>query len=268
MNNKKKNKILGWAIAVSMLLFIIFGVLQYFESKVLELDSKWLIVSFIPIALALIYTGIIKSFEGLGVKFETNIAESVADFDIAGEIEALDSPDMAKSSLHILSQVNEQERRKVERLKFTILRRNYYDTGVIFEYLRLLPKLKYIEIVDTNGKFKYLIRASHFKRRSNNIENDNIINNEIYIEKINELIRSIERNTIQQSFPDIIDITLPINSSILDAYRVMESTNQGKLLSDQILPVINLSGSMIGFVSRRKIEINISKKVLEILDKK
>lgn len=260
MNKKEKGTIIKRSIIGSIILFILFIILQLCESPILDLDSKWIVVSIIPLLFSLIYTGVIKNFKGFGIELETSLTDTVANFDIAGDVETIDSPQLQKGSQDHIFNIEVGRRRKIERLKFTLKRRRYYDREVIEQYFLLLPNLRFIELTEKNGKFTYLIRASLFRRgRNNEFDLDN--------EKIDLLIRAIETDSVLRFFPDTVDKFISTNSSLIEAYKMMESTNQGRNFNDQILPLVNDDGVMIGLVNRRKIEESISKQVLDLIEK-
>jgi len=260
MNKKEKDKVIKWCIVGSIVLFVLFVSLQLCESPILDLDLKWIIVSLIPLLFGLIYTGVIKNFKGFGIELETNLTDTVANFDIAGDVETIDLPQLQKGSQDHIFNINERKRKKIERLKFTIKRRGYYDRGVIVEYFMLLPNLKFIELTEKDGKFKYLIRASLFRKgRNNDFDLDN--------EKLDKLINAIENDSVLRLFPETITKYINTSSTLIEAYKIMESTNEGRIINNQILPIVNKDGIMIGLVSRRKIEESISKQVLEIIEK-
>lgn len=55
---------------LSLLLLGIFLAFQFFDSKMLNLETRWLLASGIPILIALFVGGYIKSFKGFGVELE------------------------------------------------------------------------------------------------------------------------------------------------------------------------------------------------------
>jgi hypothetical protein len=255
--NKKGRIILGSVIS-TVILFIIFAILQYCESPILELDSKWIFVSLVPLLLALIYTGAIKSFKGWGIELETNITDTVTDFDRADNVETVEVPKIEKLDFRQVINLSNQRKKQIERLKFTLGKQGYYTRQAINQYFMLLPNLKYIELTDSDGKFNYLIQADQFRSREESESNTNP-------NQVIKLISAIEERSVSENFSNAISLSVTNDKSLIETYRIMEKTNQGRYENDQILPVVNENGAMIGLVSRRKIEQSISKQVLEIL---
>lgn len=89
-NNAKSNLKIG--IIVSLILLILFLLIQYHYPRILELDIKWIILALIPIVLSLIYSGKITGIKALGLELKVepsrvNIAdlEEKIEFSISKE---------------------------------------------------------------------------------------------------------------------------------------------------------------------------------------
>ena len=69
----KNKKILIYASFLSIALLIIFGIFRMYDSRFLELESRWLLVAGIPLFLGIIYSGLIYKFKALGVEYESAV---------------------------------------------------------------------------------------------------------------------------------------------------------------------------------------------------
>ncbi len=204
----------------------------------------------------------IKSFKAFGIELETEFSESINEVKIIGKIETIESPRLTKDSVTFLRDMGDRHRSKIQRLKFSLAKQDYYDSYAIKEYLRLLPRLKYIEIADDEGKFRYLMfsRLFKFRRIDNEMQFDEAI--------VEKFIKAIEYDKIEEYFPNSISIKLDASDSLISAYNKFESTNQGMYLKDQILPVVDESDLMIGIIKRSKLEKEIAQQVVNLVKEK
>lgn len=254
---KEKHKIILIASLISLALLIIFSIMQVCDSKILTLDNKWLFVSGVPILVGLVISGIVKSFKGFGVELETNLSEKVA-LELVGTVESYPTPEITKNSMSFLTGMQVKERTKIERLQFEYGKKDYYDSYVVREYIRNLNNLRFIEIVDSEGKFIGLLPAGKFK------EDRNHRNEENNIENIELLIRSIEKKNITDKFNDFISDFIKKEDSLLEAYKKFKNSTQGKQFNgDQILPVLDSNDKMIGLTRKIKLTEKIAEQVVK-----
>jgi len=71
-NNFKKS------IFISSIILIILFLMQLFTPKVLELETRWIALSLMPIILSLLYSGKLNKLKGFGL--EIDVVTSVVDF--------------------------------------------------------------------------------------------------------------------------------------------------------------------------------------------
>lgn len=255
---KDRIQILVISSIISFLLLVSFLVMQYYDFKVLKLDIKWLFVSGLPVLIGLFLSGLIKSFKGFGVELETNLSEEI-DINLIGSVESYPTPEITKSTLQTLHSLPAKEKLKIERLQFIYGEKDYYDHYVVMEYFNNLQKLRYIEIIDEDGKFFGLLSAGKFKQNRDE---------RIYRqrdERIDLLIESIENKTIQYNFKELITDTINKSDSLIEAYKKFKDSNQGKLrFGDQVLPVIDSNYKMIGLTRRFKLADKISEQVIKV----
>ncbi len=212
INNEKKHTVLIISSLIALGLLIIFSIMQLFDSKVLALDNKWLIVSGIPILVGLFLSGVIKSFKGFGVELETNLAEKI-DLELVGKVESFPTPEITKQSMQFLIGMSPNQKSKIERLQFEYGKLDYYDSYVVKEYIANLTRLRYIEIIDNDGRFVGLLPVGQFKEDRAKENFDRIINN------IKLLIRSIERKNIPDSFKNFITDKIKKDDTLLEAFK-------------------------------------------------
>lgn len=66
----RRNSSVSWACVVSIVLLLVFCILQAIQSSVINLPAQWLWISVLPILLALVVGGYIGKFKGAGFEFE------------------------------------------------------------------------------------------------------------------------------------------------------------------------------------------------------
>lgn len=253
-----RHRLLLISLAVSTILLIIFLVFQYYELKALKLDIKWIILSGVPVLIGLFIGGYIKSFKGFGIELESNLSEPIS-LSVISKIDLTESPGMHKESLERLFNLSENERSKINCLRFISGKTNYYDTYAIEEHLRILHNLKFIEIVNQDGEFIYLIPSTKFKPTRNNIPP----NQEINGARLNDLVRAIETNNFVEYFPDVITDFIITTDNTLEAYRKIKKSNQSRQLfiNRDALPVLDEKKRMIGTIDQQKLESKIAEEV-------
>lgn len=64
-----KNR-LKFGIIISITLFLLFALMQYFDSIVLNLEAQWIAVALLPIIISLLYEGRLTEFKALGIELK------------------------------------------------------------------------------------------------------------------------------------------------------------------------------------------------------
>jgi uncharacterized integral membrane protein len=105
-------------IIVSVLLLVLFLLLQQNDSKMLNLEIKWLVVASIPLILAILRSNVIQKFKGFGIELETRLQESVGRINLASVNALADLPHDEKQSLWYLENLPEPKRIQTQRLIF------------------------------------------------------------------------------------------------------------------------------------------------------
>lgn len=253
-----RHKLLIFSIAVSFILLIIFLVFQYYDLKILLLDIKWIILSGVPILIALFIDGYIKKFKGFGLELESNLSRPIT-LSIVSKVNTMESPAVNKATLYRLGELSHSEKSKIDRLRFISGKKNYYDEYAIDEHFRTLPNLKFIEIVNQEDEFLYLIQASTLKKIKTNAR----LNQELNIERVHELIKAIETENIEDYFKNAVKDFILTTDSLIGAYRKMKMSNQTLRLftNREILPILNENKKMVGIVGLQNIESQIAAEV-------
>ncbi len=73
----KNQRLLIFSCILSAVLLIVFGFLKTIESPFLNLDVKWLIISIIPILIAILFSGIIHRLKAFGLEYEGRLEVTV-----------------------------------------------------------------------------------------------------------------------------------------------------------------------------------------------
>lgn len=262
-NELIRHRLLLISLTVSIILLVTFLVFQYYELKVLSLDIKWILLSGVPILVGLFIGGYIKSFKGFGLELESNLSEPIS-LTVVSKIDLAESPGMTKESLNRLQQLSDSDKNKINRIRFIIGKTNYYDIYAIEEHFRILRHIKFIEIINQDGKFLYLLPASKLKTPNNNIPP----NPEIDYDRAQDLIRAIETEKIEKYFPDAVKDYILTTDNTIEAYRKIKKSNQTRTLfmSKDVLPIVNERMNMIGTVDLQKLESKIAEEVEKSID--
>ena len=94
---------------------------QHDSSKILNLESRWLITAGVPLLAALIVGGYIKSFKGFGVELEASLNKPVTNIELTAT-EAMEQVEGdEKRSIGYLDRLREQQKRKMH-VQVAILR--------------------------------------------------------------------------------------------------------------------------------------------------
>jgi len=243
-----------WSLILSAIasLFLLTVIIQIRAKKPdwLDLDTKWLAVSALPILIGLFSGGYITSFKGLGIEIEAALREPVKDrinlkATQAKAAESLSSETRKlKQTITHLQQLSDDEKKAIQRLTF---KNNYpwYSAVAVKEYLKLLPNVKIIEIVDDKLKFLGAIRTKDIKG----------------LEKL--FINAVKAGNIKDKFIQVY-VTKYIDSDIsaIQALRIMKDN---KLL---FLPMLNSDHTMKGVVTKRSLEHRIAEDLLAASNKK
>jgi hypothetical protein len=249
-SNKKKQEqqnrywIIG--IIVSVLLLALFLYLQENDYKMLNLEIKWLVVASIPLIITILRSNIIQKFKGFGIELETRLQEPIGKINLAAINALADLPSDEKQSIMYLQNLSETKRIQIQRLTLREGRREYYRPEAIYEYLRKLPNLKYLEVLSSEGKFVALIPVEVFR-----------VQEYPDIERLEILIKYLaEKETFNFLPNSIITDVISESESLTKALPVVRKSKYG------LLPVISDGGNILGVVTTELIESKIADEVI------
>jgi hypothetical protein len=254
----KRHRALIFSTLISVALLIVFLCIHCY----LVLDTKWIIVSGVPILIGLIIGGYIKSFRGFGVELEMSLKEPISlddvlesgimEFPIVENNE--DTASIQKASLSALEKLTKSQIKAKKRLRFINGKNGYYKHVDIQKYLEKLISLEYFEIVNEDGAFLYLMPR-------------NAISCEV--DKINKFIDAIEKGNIKDRFPkEVVEDFVLTTDSIVKAYRQIKRSTQSERLSPpkELLPVLNEKRELQGVIDIQSLEKIIAKEVVKNID--
>jgi uncharacterized integral membrane protein len=246
MSALKKHSTLIYGVAISIILLLLFLVLQTRDSAILKLDSKWLIVAGVPILIALFAGGYITKFKGFGVELEAKLKKTIDKVDLIVEDVTEEFPEDVKGSIPRLDEITEEERGRVKRLAFIAGKTGYYGPNAVEYYINRLSRLSFFEIRDKQGKFICLLPTDIFKR-GDGVEYD----------KLDMFIDSLERNIVLEEFG-----SFAVTNKVAPKETLVNVLAKVRYSSYGMLPVVNQEGKMVGIVSAREIEKRIADEVL------
>ena len=160
-----------WPLIVALLFpLILISIFMYLKSRkpsFLEIESKWLALSMLPVLIVLLTGGYIYKFKGFGIEIETSLKEPIKDkieFEAKAKAEqALTGTEIEqKKKLSDLYNMPVEKKKSIERLSF-INGYQKYDSHVVKVYLQELSKLKYIELLDSDSRFIGVMSANDLK---------------------------------------------------------------------------------------------------------
>jgi len=251
---KKRHIVLIKGLVVSLLLLMLFMLLQSLELKFLKLHYKWIIVSCIPFVLALLLGGYIKVFKGFGIELEANLSKPIP-LTLVSQLEITPMPKMDKSTTGDLDSLTEREKNTIKVLSFIYRRTNYYNGRAVAEYIKRLPNLEYIQLVNKKNEFLYLIPID-LLRNSISLHD---------VDTISSFVRVIETGLVHTKLFEVVSEYISKNISLIDAYKKIKYNLQNKIkhLHDEGLPVLDNSHNLIGILWLSIIEKRISEDVVK-----
>lgn len=237
---------------LSLGLLAIFFIFQHLGANVLNLESRWLIASGVPILVALLIGGYIKSFKGFGVELEASLQKPVSNLELSATEGMIEIIGDEKRSINYLHKISPSKRRKVSRLGFIQGRRDYYRTYAIEQYISDLNRLQYFEIKNDEGKFIALLPTNEFKT-----------DNEINFDAINIFIRSLEDMNIYETYGNLlIRDAVSEHTDLIEALKIMRQKRIKRIA------VIDDHDIFIGLLTETLIEKRIVNNVLSAKDGK
>lgn len=249
----KDHPFLIYGFLFSILLLIIFFIMQVLVPEIMKLETKWIIVALCPLLYVLIVGGYIKTFKGFGIELETQLKTAISESSLLATDYLIELPEDEKRSDQYLDRLTVEEKCKIERLAFYSGRRGYYSFYIVRNYLEKLPNLKYIEVRNKNDKFECLLPINVLRKR--NAYNKEI-NKEIDERDLSVFIESLENNDILNKYPDNI-----ISESVLEKQSLIDILPKIRKQRSGILGVVDGSGKLIGILNKNMVESKIADEV-------
>lgn len=238
---------------VSIIFLIVFFSFQHNKAEVLNLETRWLIVSGVPILVALIIGGYIKSFKGFGVELEASLEKPVSNLSLSATEAITQVKGDEKRNISYLQSLSSSKKSTISRLKFTQGRVDYYTYDAIKLYFKELNHLKYVEICDELGKFIALIPMSQFRRRRNTSQDS-------YIDEfaLKAFIIALENKEILSKYSDVLlNVNVQEDIGVIEALQIMKKKRINELI------VLDDNNSFIGLLTLRSVEKKIIENILE-----
>jgi hypothetical protein len=241
---------------ISILFLVTFFHFQYYDSKILTLDTKWLILSGVPILIGLIVGGYITKIRFSNFELEI---KTVSLSSLGVELSVISFAEL-RSSMKGPEMTEEQQ--NAESLGFYIGKeRNYYGATKIQEFYSQMTKLKYFHIVNSNNNFSYLIPISCLFPTPE-------MDEEQQINAFEKFIVALEGKNIKTTYQNAVKDHVLITDNIIEAYRKFDKSRQSTKLSEgkEILPVLNKNHELIGTIDKQTLETKIAEIVIKNID--
>ncbi len=245
---------IAWTASAGLL--VLFFALAKFGFTGLNLDAKWIFVSAIPLIIALVTSGWIKNFKGFGIEIDVAL-DTTGNKDIIKPIEVLDLDVIDKNSLSDLTEMKRKGKVHARCIRM-ILGSPKYDQYAFELYLKELPDIRHVLIVDAEGRFECLLynivdQSLRMGRKQEGL----------FVEgEISDLIEAVQTDNFSKFGNHVIRESILETDSLLDAYRLMGTVIQGRFANDQILPVIDSDRYLKGYVSKRDLQAKIADEVV------
>ena len=254
-NSFKDHPFLIYGLLASILLLIIFFILQVLVPEIMKLETKWIIVALCPLFYVLIVGGYIKTFKGFGIELETQLKAAISEFSLLATDYLIELPEDEKRSNQYLDRLTIEERNKIERLAFYSGKHGYYSFYIVRHYLENLPNLKFIEVRNKNERFECLLPINVLRKRN---AYNREINNEIDEGDLSEFIEALENNDILNKYPaDTISESVLEEQSLIDILPKIRKQRSG------IMGVVDSSGKLIGILNKNMVEAKIADEVFK-----
>lgn len=266
-NISKKEKKLIHYIFPSVLLLLFLFYLRCQDSKLLNLDAKWLLFAGVPMLLGLIVSGFLKTFKGFGLELEANLKNEK----IERTLEKVFEENQVVSNFNNSTDKNEKnpfdfsDKQKYTTLSFDLSRGSeYYGVKETLAYIKNLRKLKYILILD-NSKFIAIFPITELISDDTiaKLNQDNIIDNnlETFIQLINS--KQLPQNVT------LVKDTLKITDNAYEAYKLLKrGLAQSKILNKgtESLPVVDERNEFKGVITIQDISATIVNEIEKSFD--
>jgi CBS domain-containing protein len=218
------------------------------DSKLLELDTTWLVVASVPLIVAVLRSNVVESFTGFGFELKTRLRDPVGEISLVAT--AADAatilPQREKESIQKLQSLDLAERRAIRRLTLIQGRVAYYDVDALAQYLYGLPDLRFLEVQDEEGYFVALLPVSTFRAHGS-----------IDTNQLRTLIIAIENRSVREVFrASAVSETVSADESLLAVLPKIRESKFG------YLPMTSSSDRLLGIITTEIVEKRIADAVI------
>lgn len=233
----------------SIVVLVLFFILQYLDARVLGLDTRWLLVSLLPLLVALLVGNYIQSFKGFGVELEGRLEKPVTSITLYATDaveESVGAEKRSRNYLQVLEDLKNDPTKSINRLIFRQGHRDYYTAEIITKYITELPRIEYFEVREEDGGFVALLPTKIFKE-----------NNEPNTKRVSDFIQALEnRSIITQFHRNVIQHSVRDNTGLVEALRVMRKKNSRRIV------VVTDENKFVGLLFAHVVEKRIADEVL------
>lgn len=240
----RKHKVLLAGAGISLGVLLTFLCLQQLGAAMMDLPPRWLLVSVVPLVIAAVAGGYVKTLKGFGVELEARLAEPVGS--LVPEEVGLDLPGGPREDRAYLDTLSTAAKRKITRLSIDQSKAPTCVPGVIETYLKDLKKVEYVEVRNGEGAFQCLIPAKALRK-----------NRKPDATRIEQLAHALIENDVVNEFKDVaITRTVREDDDLVTALRALREAEEG------LAAVVSETGRFRGIVETAGVERRLADDVL------
>lgn len=263
-----------FTFVLSLIFLYFFSYNQSIKSEFLNLDTQWIILSFLPFLLVLLFSEKVKKINLFGIEIETEITKPIKEFNkLNEEYKYRIMPKFKKGNNEDLNKIGNRNK-DIKILNFQEGLPGYYDAKMVCKYIDKLINLSFFQIVDSNGKYKALVNISdglknNIKKLKKNDNFDDIdISNDSF-KSIESFIEVIENKTYilfeNNNFIYTTDF-LNQNSSLIECYeKFIELRPISASLHYRYLPIVNDNNVLVSVIDEFSLIKKISDETVKVL---
>jgi hypothetical protein len=255
----REHMILLICCLVAVLLLVLFGLLKWLGSSVLNLEAKWMIIAGVPILIGLIAGGYIKKFKGFGVELETELEKPVEDLHLTATDAMIKLPRITKDDLSKLETFTPEQIKGTKRLGFTSSRKHDYISEATRMYFEKLRFLEFVEVKNPSDEFLCLIPIEIFREPPASGQAD-VRRYNMY--QIDRFIHALEEDkTLLEFGPVCITTTVLKDADLVSALKILRNNAKKEAA------VVDADNQFVGLITEAEIERRIADGVLAVAKK-
>lgn len=235
---------LHWPLIVAVFFSsILISLLIYLKSSkpsLLEIESKWLALSMLPVLIVLLTGGYIYKFKGFGIEIETSLKEPIKNkIELKAEKVMIGEISNPKATIAKLKSMTNEKKESIERLSFKNRYQNY-GSYAVKEYLKELSNLEYIELLGSDSKFIGVMLADDLRGKED------------------EFVKFLKKGTVLVQFSHFV-----VTDSVDDDISAIDALALIRRSGKKFLPLLDKQGNMKGIVTDAALEKRIADEVLQ-----